>query len=303
MNNVPLAEAKNNVPEIKPAFNAMHATLKSNADPIYNTKNNNCDPCDDPNDYSQCRTPIASGASDYRNSKPTASEQKIPTTHPYSTFRDPVHPKQSKLPELSKLILSVTPSTFSIGHSNRQHREKIETIINSTIIEGTLLEENLVIISSGNATKIDMWNNKYSGAFIYSALDEDIVHFLTPKEKTIQTKKDFTKLVLFDNCLNADAIKNELLLNLFDNFKNYNYAVIIMTDDVDVISSNIYSKFDYIMFQPIPLPLLNGQHLRSGAYSVVFNIANVFDQLTDCRKTNKCLAIENKIKSTIYSFD
>lgn len=101
------------------------------------------------------------------------------------------------------------PTILSIGNTFIA-REKIEIIINTNIITGDLLEDNLVIVCNNNE-RIAQWMKDYPACAVFDNDEYNIKELMKVK----------TKLIVFDNCLTVDEMEKYM--------KRDN--IIIMTND------------------------------------------------------------------------
>jgi len=125
-------------------------------------------------------------------------------------------------------------SLYCIGH----YYDEVEKLINNSIIDKNVREENVYIISSNN---INSWTTKYPVSFVYDVLDEEVLHAIIPDFDTNNDKR----LIVFDDCLTSNIIKNKKFIELLDNHVKQKISIITITKDNDI--NEISSNFIHIM--------------------------------------------------------
>jgi hypothetical protein len=120
--------------------------------------------------------------------------------------------------------------------------DKIEEIINNSIIDKNVREENIYIISDN----LNAWTFKYPLSFVYDVLDEEVLHAIVPPDFDIMNNtSNIKRMLVFDNCLTYKNIKNNKFIELLDNYIKKNISIIVITNDNNI--NEISLKFTYII--------------------------------------------------------
>jgi hypothetical protein len=164
-------------------------------------------------------------------------------------------PSSAILPTLPMLPLTQIakfPLVMSIGNLKKVQYEKIDMLINNNVAIGALKECNIIIITRNDEKICKSWNKKYPLCLICDKNND--MELLYHLNSTTKLNKDaISKFVVFDNCLNNEYIHRKYFRDLLDTAKKNNVAIAIITNDTDVICSDIWSKLDHTLLHTLTL--------------------------------------------------
>ena len=152
-------------------------------------------------------------------------------------------------------------------------------------------------------------------SLIYDSLDLDILNFINPakNQHLIPTKNQLpvrgtksntiSHIVVFDNCLTNEFIQKQQFQQFLENCKKNNVYVIIMTHDIDVICSDLSSKFYFTLLHS----LTPDWNFRVSAdiikkHKSLINDITMINRLTECVKNKNCLGFSVKEPDTLFQF-
>ena len=207
--------------------------------------------------------------------------------------------------------ISVNPQILSIGNQEqrKQQREKLELIINQNIALGALQEEHIIVVvpnqKQGEKYIGDIWRERYPACFVYGKPDDELLYYLNAQKsrQTWDQKKNvFTRLVIFDNCLDDAFINKQQAYSYFSvasQFKLYN---IILTNNSDVICSSTTNTTTVMLhsFTPEWMTHISADFIKR--YPIVKDQKTLEKHLRNCIRTNQCLVVNKNKPLFIESF-
>ena len=142
---------------------------------------------------------------------------------------------------------------------------------------------------------------KFPTSFMYETVDPDIMNMLTPDRKLNNDK--ICKLVIFDNCLSNDFINKHSFRMFLNNAKKQNICVMILTNDNNVICSDICDKFDYTMVHSFTAQWNTdvSDHLIKKHPNLVNNDM-LKNYMTECMQAKNCIIIYHNSPFAVKQF-
>lgn len=214
---------------------------------------------------------------------------------------------QQKIPSVTLDQLARNPMIFSIGSGSSGQKEKIGQIIQHQIAIGLLSEENVIIVSNGNTKNTEAWAKCYPQGLVYETLDNDMLQYLimslsAPAQQT--RRGTFRNVVLFDHCLTRNHI-NQQFLKFLDTVKNNQIKVMIMTEDKDLIRSDVSKKFDYMFIHSF-------NYTMSMTYNEIQEFVKKHDflkaatmvesDMMECFRQKNCIAFDVTQPNKMFQF-
>jgi|UniRef100_A0A6C0DZ53 hypothetical protein len=196
-------------------------------------------------------------------------------------------------PEISILDIKNAPlknsKYFCIGFNTTDAYSKIETIINTHIINSSIYEEHIYIITNTDE-KIKYWIKKYPNSFVCSELDNEILYMLTPFDKT-----ENKKLIILDNCITKDIIYKKRFAGLLHGV----IPMIIMSDDEDIYTTHIPYDCNYLMIHSFPEKWnVKTSELFCKNYPILKNHKELVNSHLECMKNKNALVVNCKLPHT-----
>lgn len=209
--------------------------------------------------------------------------------------------KNKSRPRLALEDISKTPTIFSIGSTTKLHYEKIDMIINTSIIQEKIKEDNLIIVCDADDKKTKYWHKKYPSSLICDTCDEDILYTLASDVKT-PIKDGYNKMIIFDDCLTSNFVQTKSFFNFINNHNDV--AIIVMTRDINLIMSDMSTKyFSYVLLHGFVMHwTLATSHDFINKYKIAKDSNYLAHCLAECIRTNNCLAFHNLSPSKIFDF-
>lgn len=220
----------------------------------------------------------------------------------------PIHQILPKVPALSLDQLARNPMIFSIGNGTVGQKEKIEQILHHEIATGLISDENIIVISNGNAKNTEAWAKSFSQGLVYETLDNDILQYLimslsapTQQKRPMGT---FRNVVVFDHCLTRTHIDKKFL-QFLDSIKINQVKVIIMTEDKDLIRSDLSKKFDYMFIHSFNYTM-NMTHNEIQEFvkkhDFLKSATMIESDMMECFKGKNCIAFDVTKPNKMFQF-
>lgn len=220
----------------------------------------------------------------------------------------PVVKQPPKVPFLGLNHLAANPMIFSIGSAATGQKDKIGQVLQHQIATGILRDEDVIIISNGNTKNTETWAKMYPQGLVYETLDNDILQYLIMSLSTPQQKKQpigtFRNIVVFDHCLTRTHI-NLQFLKFLDSVKNNQVRVVIMTEDKDLIRSDISKKFDYMFIHSFNYTMsMTHSEIQEFVkkHDFLKSATLIENDMMDCFKNKNCIAFDNTQSNKMFQF-
>jgi hypothetical protein len=200
-------------------------------------------------------------------------------------------------------VISKFPFIFSIGCNSAIQYEKIESVVNTAITSQYVNEDNIYIIT--NSKRAKNWSHHYPLSFVYEELDVEVLSGIMPRvQNQYISTKPIKKLIIFDNSLTYNFAQKTFFMRLINSCKEYNIALIVLSSNHELSTSNIITKFDYVMLYGVTEKWNSStsiDFLRTNAITIINDHRSLMYAMLDCINAKNCLTLRAN-SNKLYQF-
>ena len=190
-------------------------------------------------------------------------------------------------------VISKFPHIYSIGCNSAIQYEKIESVVNTAITSKYVNEDNIYIIT--NSKRARNWSHHYPLSFVYEELDVEVLSGIMPRiQNQYVSTRPIKKLIIFDNSLTYNFSQKTFFLRFINSCKEYNIAVIVLSSNHELTTSNIVTKFDYIMLYGVTEKwnaTTSIDFLRTNSITTITDHRSLMYAMLDCINSKNCLTL------------